>query len=116
MRAAPKRPRRSKNIETTFPATLAKREFGRVLDAALQKGKVEITRHGKARAVVLSIEAYEALAQRSAASNLDALRAEWDAMFENMQTAAAQKAYSALFKATPEDLGKAAVWWARQGG
>lgn len=116
MKTPRKRSRPSKLGDTTFPATLAKRQFGRVLDAALQKGKVEITKHGRARAVVLSMEAYEALVQRPAATNLDTLRAEWDAMFEKMQTPAARKAYDALFKATPEELGKAAVGSARQGG
>ena len=39
----------------TFSATDAKNEFGRVLDTALEKGAVVITRHDAPKAVLLAL-------------------------------------------------------------
>jgi antitoxin Phd len=93
-------------------ATVAKNEFGRVLDMALRGGRVVITRHNSPAAVLLSADAYEALAGR-ATPDLDALRAEFDVMLEKMQTPKARAGTSALFAASPAELGGAAVVAAR---
>jgi prevent-host-death family protein len=95
-------------------ATVAKNEFGRVLDMALRGGRVVITKHNAPKAVLLSADAYEALARR-AAPDLDALREEFDAMLERMQTPKARAGTARLFAASASELGGAAVAAARSG-
>jgi prevent-host-death family protein len=115
MRPKRKRSQVVKGANISFPATVAKNEFGRVLEAALERGTVVITKHDAPKAVLLSMEAYRALAGRTE-SVLDALTGEFDAMFERMQTPGARKARNALFAATPAELGRAAAAAARKGG
>lgn len=45
----------------TWQVQEAKSHFSEVLEKAVSEGPQTITKHGQARAVVLSIEAYEAL-------------------------------------------------------
>jgi prevent-host-death family protein len=99
----------------SFTATDAKNEFGRVLDAAIAEGAVVITKHEAPRAVLLSLDEYEALAGR-VDPILDDLRAEFDALYESMQTPEAGRAMRAAFDATPEEMGRAAVAAARKRG
>ena len=96
-------------------ATTAKNAFGSVLERALTKGMVAITKRDKARAVLLSVEEYEALLER-APDPLKTLSADFDALVERMQLPKAKAAGKALFKATPSELGKAAVANARKRG
>jgi antitoxin Phd len=102
----------------SFTATDAKNEFGRVLDAAISEGAVVITKHEAPKAVLLSLDEYEALAGRSS-HELDELRAEFDAMFARMQTedaARGMRGMRAAFDATPEEMGRAALAAARKRG
>jgi prevent-host-death family protein len=102
------RNRRGEPIEVeTFSATEAKNSFGEVLDHAIAKGIVAITRRDKPRAVVLSIEEYEALTPRLQ-DPLEKLRGEFDALVERMQTKEARAAGRALFTASGRRLGSAA--------
>ena len=78
-----------------------------MLDRALARGIVAITRDDRPRAVVLSMEEYEALAPQID-DPLEVLRAEFDALVERMQTADAAAAGRALFEASPRELGRAA--------
>jgi prevent-host-death family protein len=94
--------------EEEVSATVAKNEFGRVLDMALRSGRVVITKHNAPTAVLLSADAYQALAGR-ATPDLDALREEFDSMFKHMQTPKARAGTAALFAASPSELGDAAV-------
>lgn len=99
----------------SFSATDAKNAFGTVLEKALAKGMVAITKRDRAKAVLLSVEEYEALLER-APDPLKTLSAEFDAVVTRMQTPKAKAAGKALFKATPAELGKAAVTGARKRG
>ncbi len=45
----------------TWQVQEAKTKLSEVIDRAIDEGPQTITRHGKARAVVMSIEAYEAI-------------------------------------------------------
>jgi antitoxin Phd len=94
--------------EEEVSATVAKNEFGRVLDMALRGGRVVITKHNAPTAVLLSADAYEVLAGR-ATPDLDALREEFDVLLKRMQTPKARAGTSALFAASPSELGDAAV-------
>ena len=96
----------------TVSATAAKNEFGRVLDEAVEKGAVAITRHDTPKAVLLSVDEYEALAA-AGARRLEALTAEFDALYARMQTPRVRRGMKAAFDATPEEIGRAAVAEAR---
>jgi antitoxin Phd len=92
----------------TFTATAAKNGFGRVLEAVAERGAVAITRHDAPKAVLLSIDEYEALLARGGRA-LDTLTAEFDALLASMQTPRARRAMKDAFDATPGRIGKAAV-------
>lgn len=98
---------RGRAVET-ITATEAKNAFGRVLDTALARGVVAITKREKVHAVVLSVEAYDALVN-SSSGVLHGLDAEFDALVGAMQTPRARRAGDALFAASSADLGRAAV-------
>ena len=98
---------RGRAVET-ITATEAKNAFGRVLDTALARGVVAITKREKVHAVVLSVEAYDALVNGSAGV-LHGLDAEFDALVGAMRTPRARRAGDALFAASSADLGRAAV-------
>jgi prevent-host-death family protein len=94
-------------------ATVAKNEFGRVLDVALSGGRVVVTKHDVPRAVLISAEEYAAMRGETEV-DLDALEAEFDALIEAMQKPKARAATDALFTASPAALGKAAVTQTRK--
>ncbi|HVY61392.1 MAG TPA: type II toxin-antitoxin system Phd/YefM family antitoxin [Planctomycetota bacterium] len=97
----------------SFPASVAKNQFGQVLDAALERGEVVITKHDEPKAVLMSMEAYRAL-KGPVSPALEELREEWDLIVERMQAPSARAARDALFQATPEELGRHAVDRARK--
>jgi prevent-host-death family protein len=92
----------------SFPATLLKNEFGRVLDSATEAGAVVITRHDAAKAVLVSVEKMRGFVSKHE-PDLQALSQEFDAMVARMNTPAARAASRSLFSASGEQLGKAAV-------
>ena len=92
---------------TTVAASEAKNQFGQVLDSALRGGAVVITKHDTPRAILMSIEEFEAMTMPR--QKLDALTAQYDTMFARMQEPGAAEATKKLFKATPAELGAAAV-------
>src|SRR3954467_12417146 len=78
-------------------ASDAKNSFGRVLDRVSREGAVAITKHEEPCAVLISVDRFRALMEAESPS-LNALAAEFDALFERMQqpgaAAAMQKAFS----------------------
>ena len=103
-------------IETfSVTATEAKNEFGRLLDAAIQGGAVIITKHDAPKAVLISMDEFEALS-RAGETKLDTLRGEFDELLARMQTPKARAGMKAAFNASPKELGKAAVAAARPRG
>ncbi len=100
---------RGESVEVAgFSATEAKNSFGLVLDTASSQGMVAITKRDRPAAVVLSIDAYQALldAQRRP---LDSLSHEFDALLERMQAPAVRVAVADAFAASPEVMGQAAL-------
>lgn len=97
----------------TVQASDAKTGFGDLLEKAQRNGAVAITRHNTAKAVLISIEEFEAL-QAARQSTVDLVDAEFQGMLKQMQTPEAKKGAKAAFAATPEELGKAAVKMARR--
>jgi prevent-host-death family protein len=103
---------RGRAIET-ITATEAKNAFGRVLDTALTRGVVAITKREKVHAMVLSMETYDALVNRSSRL-LAGLESEFDALVAAMQAPPARAAGDALFAAKSPALGRAALRAARK--
>ena len=103
------RNRRGEPLETSsFTATAAKNEFGRVMETAMQGGIVVITKHGAPKAVLIGLDEFTDLVG-ARKSRLDTLRGEFDALLARMQTPEARSGMKAAFDATPVELGKAAV-------
>src|SRR5918992_1178240 len=107
---------RNSRGEALKPATVteseAKREFGRVLEMAIQGEPVVITKHDAPKAVLISVENFNALSG-AAQTKLDTLSREFDALLARMQTAEARRGMKAAFAASGKRLGKAAVAAAR---
>lgn len=92
----------------TVAATRFKNEFGAIFEKAALGGAVAITRHDKPKAVLLSFAEFESLVKASAPA-LDDLNAQFDGLLARMQTPKASKGMAAAFKASPAELGRAAV-------
>jgi antitoxin Phd len=97
----------------SISATDAKNEFGRILEKAIQGGTVVITKHDVPKAVLISVNEFNALS-RAVGVKLDTLSGEFDALLARMQTPAARAAMKSAFDASPKQLGKAAVAAARK--
>ena len=93
----------------------ARSEFGRVLDMAIQGGAVLITKHDTPKAVLLSVENFNALSGASE-TTLDTLNREFDALLSRMQTVTARRGMKTAFAASGKQLGQAAVAAARRRG
>jgi prevent-host-death family protein len=110
------RNRRGEAVEaSSVTATDAKKQFGRVLEMVLRGGAVVITKHDAPKAILLSVDEFNALT-RTTASTLDSLSADFDAMLARMQTPRARRGMRAAFGASPKALGRAAVTAARKRG
>jgi antitoxin Phd len=99
---------------SSITATEAKNEFGRMLEK-LNQGHVFITKHDTAKAVLMSIDEFTALS-RSTEVSLNTLTSEFDALLDRMQTPRAKTAMKAAFRASPKQMGKAALAAARARG
>jgi antitoxin Phd len=100
---------------SSVSASEAKSEFGRVLEMAIQGGAVVITKHDAPKAVLISVENFNALSG-AAQTKLDTLSREFDALLARMQTSKARRGMKAAFAASGKRLGKAAVAAARSRG
>ena len=100
---------------SSVSASEAKREFGRVLEMAIQGGAVVITKHDAPKAVLTSVENFNALSG-AAQTKLDRLSREFDSLLARVQTSKARRGGKAAFAASGKRLGKAAVAAARSRG
>ncbi len=98
----------------TITATELKNATADVFEQVAARRAVAITRHDKPRAVLLSVEQYEALTGQQNPDWLEKLREEYRGMLDRMQGPEQRAAAEKLFKATPEELGEAALWAAQQ--
>lgn len=109
MTATTLRNHRGEEIEVPeFSATEAKNSFGRVLDTAFSQGMVAISKRDRPTAVLMSMEAYQALVD-ARQEPLAALNQEFDALLERMQGPDARRAQEDAFNASPQALGQAAL-------
>jgi antitoxin Phd len=110
------RNRRGNQFEAaSYTATDAKNEFGRVLEMVIQGGAVVITKHDAPKAILISVDEFNALSQ-AGEKKLDSLTNEFDALLAQMQTPHARAAMRSAFEASPQQLGEAAVAAARKRG
>jgi prevent-host-death family protein len=100
---------------TSITASEAKNEFGRVLDTAMQGALVVITKHDAPKAVMMSMDAFNALSGATEIQ-LEALSEEFDALLDGMQTPKARAAMKRAFGASSKQLGHAAASAARRRG
>lgn len=115
-RVASFRNRRGETLEpSSVTASEAKSQFGRVLEMAIQGDAVVITKHDSPKAVLISVENFNALSG-AAQTKLDTLSQEFDALLARMQTSKARRGMKAAFAASGKRLGKAAVAAARSRG
>ena len=98
----------------TISATELKNATADVFEQVASRRAVAITRHEKPRAVLLSVEQYEALTGQQNPDWLEKLHEEYRGLLDRMQGPEQRAAAEKLFKATPEELGEAAVWAAQQ--
>jgi prevent-host-death family protein len=89
-------------------ATELKSSTADVIDQVATRRAIAITRHDKPRAVLLSIEEYEALTKQDP-EWLEGLKQEYQGLLDRMQGPEQRAAADRLFQATPEELGAAAV-------
>ena len=94
-------------------ATEAKNQFGRILERVIQGAKVVITKHDSPKAVLISMDEFNALSNAHRVE-LETLTEEFDGLLARMQAPASRAAMNAAFHATPKELGKAAVAAARK--
>ena len=91
-----------------IPASQAKTTFGKVLDRVTTIGGVAITRHNVPKAVVISWEEFQSLS-RARSESLDSLTSQFAGLVASMQGPRAEAAWTKLFNASPEELGRTAV-------
>ena len=97
----------------TITATELKNSTADVFEQVAAKQAIAITRHEKPRAILLSVEQYEALTGQRP-EWLEKLHEEYRGMLERMQGPEQRAGAEKLFRATPEELGQAALWAAQQ--
>ena len=98
----------------TISATELKNATADVFEQVAARRAVAITRHDKPRAVLLSVEQYEALTGEKNPDWLEKLHEEYRGLLDRMQGPEQRAAAEKLFKATPEELGEAALSAAQQ--
>lgn len=101
-----------RKVAASVTASDAKNQFAQILEAAVRDGAVFITKHDVPRAVLLSVEEFEAIAPPRSRL-LDALSSEFDALLARMQEPGSRERTAAAFAASPEELSNAAVEAAR---
>src|SRR5436190_19970458 len=107
VKRASKEPRSHKvsvGTRTSYTATEAKHEFGRVLEQAIHGATVVITKHNTPRAVLISMDQFKAL-KDAPQLKLNTLSAQFDALLDHMQTPQARRGMSVAFNASPKQLG-----------
>jgi len=110
------RNRQGEQVEAeALTATRAKNEFGRLLERVIRGEMVVITKHDAPKAVLISLDEYQALS-RTPEAQLNSLTGEFDELLARMQTPKNRVAMKQAFAASPKQLGKAAISAARKRG
>lgn len=108
-----RKPRRGDASVASVSSTKAKTSFRDLIQQA-KRGPVFVTVHKKREAVVMSVDEYEQLLANQRDPLAD-MAQHFDALLAKMQTSEHAAAVDALFHATPEELGEAAVQATKNG-
>jgi len=93
-------------------STVVQNEFGRVMDRAIAGTDIAIAKHNVVRAVLVSAERYQELVRHQAV-DLAALSSRFEELYASMQRPDVQSATDRALRATPTEMGRAAVAHAR---
>jgi prevent-host-death family protein len=111
-RAAPRLEESSSNLwlapAEVIRSTVAQNEFGRVMDRAMAGTDIAIAKHNVVRAVLVSAERYQELVRRQAV-DMDDLSSRFEQLYASMQKPRVRAATDRALRATPTELGRAAV-------
>lgn len=106
--SGPDGPRKSRTPpRSSVTSTEAQNSLGEILGRVAAGERVFVTRYGRPQAVLLSVEAYERLADEEVV-DLQALEKEFDVLMERMQQSGHRSATDALFDMSAKELGEAA--------
>lgn len=94
-------------------ATKVKNEFGTILEHAMHRGAVAITRHDLPKAVLLAYDEFVSLVKERA-PQLNDLTDEFDALLAAMQEPKSRQGMADAFSASASRLGRAALTDARK--
>lgn len=97
-----------------YTASDAKARLGEVIDRAMTDGVATITRRGRQKFALVPVETLEALIVESRESERQEIEKRYESLLAKMQTPEHRKAVDALFEASSEELGEAAVRAARR--
>ena len=97
----------------SISATEAKNAFGAILEKAIRGETMIITKHDTPKAVLISIDQFEAL-KRTPELTLDTLGAEFDALLARMQQPKARAGMKVAYESSSRQLGHAALAAARR--
>ena len=96
-----------------IPSTIAQNAFGRLLDRAMAGTDIAIAKHNVVRAVLVSAERYQELLRHETV-DLAALSSRFEQLYASMQRPEVRAATDRALRATPTEMGKAAVAQARR--
>jgi antitoxin (DNA-binding transcriptional repressor) of toxin-antitoxin stability system len=96
-----------------IPSTIAQNAFGRLLYRAMAGADIGIAKHNVVRAVLVSAERYQELLRHETV-DLGALSSRFEQLYASMQTPEVRAATDRALRATPSEMGKAAVAQARR--
>lgn len=99
-----------------FTSTEAKNSFGEVLERALRDGMVVITKHDQPKAVLVSLDEWNAVLGKGRKLDLDALGRRFDDMVARMNAPEGARAMERAFEGSPAKLAKAAAAASRKRG
>ena len=100
---------------SAITATQAKNEFSSLLEKAIRGETVVITKHNAPKAVLISMERFDAL-RHAPEAKLNTLSGEFDSLLARLQKPQMRSRMDSAFCATPQELGEAAVAAARKRG
>jgi prevent-host-death family protein len=111
IRRTPKTPQQVQGART-INATRAKNAFGEIMDSVRKSVPVFIEKHGKAEAVVLSVDQYRTLVRQARTPDevhLDELREDFENLYMSIQGGKSRKAVDRLLSASAEDFNRTAA-------
>lgn len=97
-----------------IPSTKLKRDLAKVIQELPRKGPLGITRQGKLAAVLVSADQWEAIAEMQKKMDpLNHFRIEYEERLADLEAPETERKLEQALSASPEDLGAAAIEYAK---